>query len=92
MNLLEALDDPDLFQPWFRDRTTWKAWRAFLSALFGLPMTLTRDWSIRANRPLLVSRRGGDRRRGSFVVAVLASFRLRVDRRLPRCFRAYRGI
>ncbi|MEX2430301.1 MAG: hypothetical protein WD645_00095, partial [Dehalococcoidia bacterium] len=39
MNLLRACDDPNLFGPWFRDRDTWAAWRAFLAALFALPMT-----------------------------------------------------
>jgi hypothetical protein len=39
VNILEAIDDPLLFTPWFRNATTWNAWRAFLAALFGLPMT-----------------------------------------------------
>ena len=38
MDILQAMDDPNLFAPWFKDPTTWKAWKAFLSALFGLPM------------------------------------------------------
>jgi hypothetical protein len=39
MNLLQAIDDPNLFRPWFKDRSTWQAWTAFLCALFALPMT-----------------------------------------------------
>ncbi|MCX7313923.1 MAG: hypothetical protein NTV56_19970 [Alphaproteobacteria bacterium] len=39
MNILEAIDDANLFAPWFRDRETWVAWTAFLATLFGLPMT-----------------------------------------------------
>jgi hypothetical protein len=39
MNLLEAMQDPNLFGPWFKDRATWAAWTAFIAALFGLPMT-----------------------------------------------------
>src|SRR3954464_13121290 len=39
-SILEAIDDPDLFAPWFRERATWAAWMAFLAALFALPMTL----------------------------------------------------
>jgi hypothetical protein len=39
MNLLEAIDDPRLFRPWFKDPESWTAWRAFISALFALPMT-----------------------------------------------------
>jgi hypothetical protein len=39
MTLLEAIADRNLFAPWFRDSTTWAAWRAFIAALFALPMT-----------------------------------------------------
>jgi hypothetical protein len=39
VNILEAIDNPALFRPWFRDPATWQAWRAFLAALFALPMT-----------------------------------------------------
>jgi hypothetical protein len=39
MDILSACDDPNLFGPWFKDRRTWAAWRAFLAALFALPMT-----------------------------------------------------
>ena len=39
MNICEAIDDPALFAHYFRDPTTWKAWRACLRALFGLPMS-----------------------------------------------------
>lgn len=39
MNILQAIDDPNLFGPWFRDPGTWQVWRAFLCALFGLPMS-----------------------------------------------------
>jgi hypothetical protein len=36
--LLDAIDDPQLFAPWFKDRSTWSAWFVFLRALFGLPL------------------------------------------------------
>jgi hypothetical protein len=36
--LLDAVDDPQLFAPWFKDRSTWAAWFVFLRALFGLPL------------------------------------------------------
>jgi hypothetical protein len=39
LNILQAIDDPHLFAPWFRDAGTWTAWRVFLCALFGLPMS-----------------------------------------------------
>jgi hypothetical protein len=37
VNIVEALDDPDLFAGMF-DAPSWKPWRAFLVALTGLPM------------------------------------------------------
>ena len=37
--ILDAIDDRNLFAPWFRDRATWATWVAFLRALFALPMT-----------------------------------------------------
>ena len=37
MNILEAMADPSLFGPHFRG-PSWTAWRAFLTAAFGLPM------------------------------------------------------
>jgi phage terminase large subunit-like protein len=39
VNILEAIDDPALFKPWFRQPETWRAWRAFLASLFALQMT-----------------------------------------------------
>jgi hypothetical protein len=36
---IEAIDDKALFKTYFRDPATWKAWRAALCALFGLPMS-----------------------------------------------------
>src|SRR5262249_12632565 len=39
MTLLEAMADANLFAPWFKDRATWASWRAFIAALFSLPMT-----------------------------------------------------
>ena len=39
MNILQAIDDENVFSPAFKKRHTWNAWFAFLAALFGLPMT-----------------------------------------------------
>ena len=36
MTVLQAIDDPNLFGPWFSNRTTWSTWKVFLKALFGL--------------------------------------------------------
>ena len=38
MNILEAMDDPTLFGPHFKG-PTWDAWKAYLAALFALPMS-----------------------------------------------------
>jgi hypothetical protein len=39
LTILDAVSDPKLFAPWFRDEATWRAWFVFLAALFALPMT-----------------------------------------------------
>ncbi len=36
MNLLEAMEDPNLFGRWFSG-PSWDSWRVFIAALFGLP-------------------------------------------------------
>jgi hypothetical protein len=38
VNIVEALDHPHLFEPWFSG-PSWDAWRAILKAAFALPMT-----------------------------------------------------
>jgi hypothetical protein len=35
--IIDAIDDPDVFQPWFGERS-WQGWRAILKAAFALPM------------------------------------------------------
>lgn len=87
MNILEALDDPALFAPHFRGGT-WKPWRAFLTALFGLPMdddalTLYRAHTGRTEPPiapfgeaaLVIGRRGGKSRVLAAVAVYLATCR-----------------
>jgi hypothetical protein len=39
LSLLDAVDDDNLFAPWFKDPQSWQAWRVFIAALFGLPIT-----------------------------------------------------
>lgn len=92
MNLLDASRDPNLFAPWFRDPETWTAWRAFLAALFALPMTegeaeAYQRHTGRETAPetpqdeawLIVGRRGGK----SFIMALIAVY--------LGCFRDYRA-
>ena len=37
--IIDAVDDRNLFAPWFKNKASWAAWFAFLRALFALPMT-----------------------------------------------------
>ncbi len=82
MNSLQAIDDPAVFGGYFRG-STWNAWRAFLCALFALPMSdddlaIYRAHTGRPTPPaarsheawLCIGRRGGK----SFVLAVIAVF------------------
>lgn len=39
LTLLDAIADPKLFKPFFRHPASWIAWRAFIAAAFGLPMS-----------------------------------------------------
>jgi len=38
LNIIQTMDDPALFEPWFRG-PTWNPWRAVLKAIFALEMT-----------------------------------------------------
>ncbi|WAJ31159.1 hypothetical protein [Antarcticirhabdus aurantiaca] len=91
MNILKAAEDPKLFGPWFKDRATWTAWRAFLAALFGEPMSEDEAATYRActgrkvlptvptnEAWLVIGRRGGK----SFVMALIAVY--------LACFKSYR--
>jgi hypothetical protein len=88
MNIVEAVDDPALFKSYFRDPATWKAWRACLCALFGLPMsndelaTFTKctgraRWPERAFNEawLICGRRGGKSFTLSLIAVYLACFK-----------------
>jgi len=39
MNIIDIIDDPRFFKPLFRNEQSWRAWRVFLKALFGIPIT-----------------------------------------------------
>ena len=88
MTILDALRDPQLFRPWFRDLETWRAWQAVLAAIFALPMEpadleLFRRHTGRSEPPsapvreawLVVGRRGGKSRIAALVAVFLAAFR-----------------
>ena len=86
LNILEALDHPALFSPHFRG-DTWRSWRAFLAALFALPMSddqraIYQHRTARTEPPttpfkeaaLVVGRRGGKSRILALVATYLATF------------------
>jgi hypothetical protein len=82
MNILQALDDPQVFGAHFRG-STWDRWHVFFAALFALPMTpaqlaLYQKHTGRNTPPasplheawLVIGRRGGK----SFGLALIATF------------------
>jgi len=83
VTILDAVDDANLFAPWFREPATWAAWRAFLAALFALKMTddqfaIFKECTGRSQLPqqpateawLVCGRRAGK----SFILALCAVF------------------
>ena len=82
MNIIQAIDDPKVFGPYFK-APTWQPWRAFLAALFALPLTpdqlaIYQRHTGRKTPPatplneawLCIGRRGGK----SFILATIAVF------------------
>jgi hypothetical protein len=91
VNILAALDDPKIFARHFRG-TSWNAWRAFLCALFGLPMSddqlaIYRQCTERTDRSTQAASEGwlccGRRAGKSFALALIAVF--------LACFRDWRS-
>jgi hypothetical protein len=83
ISILDAVDSPALWSGWFRDPKTWAPWRAFLSVLFGLPLSaadlrLYRQCTGREHPPagevheawLVCGRRAGK----SFILALIACY------------------
>jgi len=79
MNILQAIDDPNLFAKWFKDKETWRAWRTFLAALFNLPIedralyeqcTGRTDTTVATEAWLVCGRRAGK----SFILALIAVY------------------
>ena len=48
MNILQAIHDPRLFRPWFKDLRTWAGWLAYFKALYALPMTAAERETFKA--------------------------------------------
>jgi len=38
-NIIEAFESPELLGSFFKDQKTWSAWKTFLRALYGLPLS-----------------------------------------------------
>jgi len=83
VSILRAMDEPRVWRRWFRDPATWAPWRAFLSALFGLPLDDTAFELFCACTGRKTALAGGSteawlvcgRRSGkSFVLALIACF------------------
>lgn len=87
INILQAISDTNLFKPWFKNEATWRAWMAFLAALFGLDMgtkgrEIYKDCTKRPLLPtkqvseawLVIGRRGGKSFIASLVAVFLACF------------------
>lgn len=83
VSIIEAMDSPEIWGPWFRNPDDWKSWRTFLMALFGLPMSeaelaFYHTCTGRSAPPdggfteawLIIGRRGGK----SFILALVAVY------------------
>jgi hypothetical protein len=83
ISIMDAVSDPDIFGPWFKDRATWAAWFCFLKVMFAIPLDKTelalfqKFTGRTAPSPagylaatLVIGRRGGK----SLVLALIAAY------------------
>jgi hypothetical protein len=83
LTIVQACDDREIFGEWFRDRSTWVAWFAFLKVMFAQPLdaaeldTFQKCTGRSAPSPLgyleaalVIGRRGGK----SLILALIAAF------------------
>jgi hypothetical protein len=94
LHIIEALDDPSLFRPFFKG-SSWAAWRVFLAALFALPTdtppevfkaaTWREKWPTApfSEAAVIVGRRGGKSRVLALIAVYLACFRSYADHLAP---------
>jgi hypothetical protein len=88
MNIIEAVNDKNLFGQCFKNSGTWATWRVFLKGLFGLPMDAADVESFKAftGRTIaptnqaqeclaIVGRRGGKSYMAAITACYLALFR-----------------
>lgn len=83
LTILDAINDPALFRLWFSDVKSWRAWFAFLAALFALPLSTEqlvtyRQCTGRTDPPTAVAKEAwlicGRRAGKSFMLALIAVF------------------
>ena len=88
LTIIDCINDPQIWQPWFKNRKSWAAWLSFLKAIFGLPLTDAELETFRActgrssPRPggylkstLVIGRRGGKSLVLALIAAYLATFK-----------------
>jgi len=83
LTILDSVNDPALFRLWFSDMKSWRAWFAFLAALFALPLSTEqlvtyRQCTGRTDPPTTVAKEAwlicGRRAGKSFMLALIAVF------------------
>ena len=83
LSIIEAINDPNLFRPLFKDLGSWAAWQVFLKALLALPMTeaeqgIFRECTGREALPGQPAREAwvvaGRRSGKSFMAALIATY------------------
>jgi hypothetical protein len=94
LSIIDAMDDPALFQPWFKG-DTWSGWRAILKGVYGLAMTPKEVEFFRSvadrdppSKPVkeawfIVGRRGGKDSVASVIAAHSAALFAQGDRLRP---------
>jgi hypothetical protein len=88
LSIIDCINDPAIWQPWFKSSITWAAWFAFLKVMFGLPMSEADLATFRTctgrDQPspegyleatLVIGRRGGKSLVLALIAAYLACFR-----------------
>jgi hypothetical protein len=51
--IVDAISDPDIFGPWFKDRKSWAAWLCFLNVIFGRSTSPSSRFSVAARGGIL---------------------------------------